>query len=109
MSDGMVKFHVRLSLKTEREGGRRTPISSGFRTDIKFNDDEFRMVVLEFDKNILMPGESCDAICTALLHGEGEIDHLLNLRSTVISDGPHVIGTILIKKVLNRNHVQWSE
>lgn len=108
MSNGMVGFSVSLALYREDEGGRRTPIQSGFRTDIKFSDDEYRMAVIEFDGDLLFPGHSCDAVCTVLLHSEGEIDSLLSLRSTTIVDGPSVIGLIKIHNVLNRENVCWE-
>jgi len=109
MPNGMVRFSVSLSLSKEDEGGRRTPIQSGFRTDMKFSDDEYRMVVIEFDENLLFPGQSCSAVCTALLHGEREIDKFILMKSTIIADGPHVIGSVKINDVLNRDDVCWEE
>ena len=108
MSDGMVSFSISLTLSKKDEGGRTTPIQNGFRTDMKFSDDEYRIVVIEFDEDLLFPGQSCDAVCTALLHGEREIDKLILMKSTIIADGSHVIGSIKINDVLNRNDVCWE-
>jgi len=99
MSDGMVSFSISLTLSKEDDGGRSTPIQSGFRTDMKFSDNEYRMVVIEFVEDLLFPGQSCDAVCTVLLHGEREIDKLILMKSTIIADGPHDIGFIKINDV----------
>jgi len=107
MADEMVRLSIKLILFTGDDGGRKTPIQNGFRTDMKLNDDEYRMVVLEFDESKLFPGQSCDAICTVLLHSEKEIDQFLEMKSTVIADGPNVIGRIEVCDVLNREDLCW--
>ena len=89
------------------EGGRHTPISSGFRTDMQFGD-EHRMVVLEFDKEWLFPGESISAQMTALLHSDEEISRLIDIKVVSLVDGANQIGAVEIVSVLNRDDIVWD-
>jgi translation elongation factor EF-Tu-like GTPase len=109
MANGFAKFMAKLSLGTKDEGGRRTPIPNGFRTDLKFDDAQYRMVVIEFEKELLFPGESISAVCNILLHSEREIDHLLDMGSTIIADGPNVIGSVELEKVIEREKISWED
>ncbi|MEW8521515.1 MAG: hypothetical protein AB2552_00535 [Candidatus Thiodiazotropha endolucinida] len=108
MANGMVKFSVKLALLSESDGGRRTPIENGFRTDLLFRDGEYRMSVFEFNQNLLFPEQSIEAICTVLLHSEAEVDHCLALKKTIIADGSNVIGNVEILDVLGREDVIWQ-
>lgn len=104
MVNEIVKFSMILTLTTQKEGGRKTPIYSGFRTDLKF-ENEYRITVIEFDKKLLFPGESYPIICSVLLHSEQEINYLLNSQSTSIVDGSNIIGHVDIKDIISRKVV----
>ncbi len=106
-TNGMVKFACLINLKNKEEGGRHTPISSGFRTDMKFND-EFRMVVIEFDQEWLFPGQEVQGNITALLHGDDEIEKVLENKTSIIADGANEIGKIEVISVLDRGNVEWD-
>lgn len=103
MINEIVKFSAHLILKTEIDGGRRTPIKNGYITDLKFKDS-YRIVAIEFDKNLLFPGEASSIVCHILLHGEDEINYLLEFPQTFISDGPNIIGHIEINNIINKEN-----
>jgi hypothetical protein len=100
MKDEIVKFAAYLTLKSEADGGRRTPIKNGYRTDLSFKDER-RILVIEFNKECFFPNESGEVIASVLLHSKDEIDYLLKVDSSSIIDGPTIIGELnLIREVL---------
>lgn len=107
MSNGVVRFRVYFTLKKEEDGGRRTPIKSGFRTDLEFKE-EFRMAVIEFEKEWLFPGEGLEAECNIMLHCNEEIDIVLDKTNMKVVDGANVIGTVRIIEALNADKVNWK-
>ena len=107
--NGMVRIRARLDLKTEEDGGRRTPIPNRFRTDLNYVDNEFRMVMIELEKEYLFPGETATVVCNILLHSENEIDSLLCRAKTFIADGSNVIGDICLTEVIDRDQIRWTE
>lgn len=105
----LVKFHAILNLKAEIEGGRRTPIKNGFRTDLNYIGNQVRFAVFEFDEDFLFPGNSKVVICHVLLHSEQEIENMLKMKKTDIVEGPHIIGHVTIKGVIYREGIVWKE
>lgn len=108
MKNAMVRFSATLELLGKNEGGRSTPIKSGFRTDVKFGD-AYRMAVFEFEGGWLLPGDKKNVECSIMLHSETEIDSLLDQSSTHLADGSNIIGKLRIEGVLNRDEVNWKD
>lgn len=54
-------------------------------TDLKFKN-KFRMSYIDFDKDFLFPGEIYPVICAIWLHGEEEVNYLLEHPKTYIKD-----------------------
>ena len=84
MKDEIEKFVAYLTLKSEADGGRRTPIQNGYRTDLNFKNER-RIVVIEFNKECFFPNESGEVVASVLLHSRDEIDYLLKIGSAVVA------------------------
>ncbi len=108
MSDGTVYFRASVTLKAEGDGGRKTPIQNGFRTDLEFKK-EYRIVAIDFSKDLMFPGEKCPAICKVLLHSDSEIEYLLREKTAHLADGPNIIGAVELIDVIERSKVVWDE
>ena len=92
--DSMISFEAELYLLTKDQGGRHTPVKSGmFRTDIRFKDGA-RFCSISFDGEFMHPGETKTVQIDVLLHGDEEIDYLLNLDKWLLFDGAVNIGEI---------------
>ncbi len=104
----LVKFDVNLTLYTENEGGRRTPIENGYRTDIEFHAGQRRFVALQLASDFMAPGGTQRAICQMLLYSESEIDKTLNIKKMDLFDGATRVGTIIVDKVIERNDIIWK-
>lgn len=105
--NSIVKFRSFLYLKSEEEGGRRTPIENGFRTDLRYGNDQSRIVAITFDGDLIFPGESKSVICNVLLHSEDEIDELLGEKELSIADGATILGATSLESVINREEIKW--
>lgn len=96
MESEMAKFRGTLTLLSSEKGGRSTPISTGFRTEIRFRN-ETRMAIFELEEaDTLDPGESASAACSVLLHGREEVNWLSANRSIDVLTGPEQIGEFTI-------------
>lgn len=90
----IITFSAFLTLLEYKDGGRKTPIKTGVRTDIEF-ENKHRIVALELEnKDFLFPGESCEVKCHILLHGNEELNYYLDGEIKNLSDGGHIIGNI---------------
>ncbi|MEJ2756739.1 MAG: hypothetical protein P8104_13185, partial [Gammaproteobacteria bacterium] len=79
------------------DGGRRTPIRSEFRTDVSFKD-EIRMVLIEFEKEFLSPGDEYSVIVKMWLHNEKEANFYSLGKEYYVLEGAKKIG--LLKDVI---------
>jgi len=97
----MLWLLAHLRLNTTANGGRTTPIFSGYRTDFIFKRGG-RIAIIFFDKKLLFPGEECLVVCgimehTLLEHGEDDRSNLLKYPTAQIISGSHIVGYIDIK------------
>lgn len=105
----MVKFIALLELKNEADGGRKTPIENGFRTDLLYGEGESRFTAFEIDGSPVYPGSSKEITCYLLLHSDQEVQHVIDKGELDVVEGACVIGTVLIKDVINRADIVWKE
>lgn len=92
----MYSCAVALSLLSKDQGGRHTPVTSGFRSGVHFGGYG-RIAVFEFDENYLFPGGSVEAIMTLLLHSDKERCELERLGSVDVANADQLIGVAVLR------------
>lgn len=98
-----VIFTANLFLLSPEFGGRSTPIQSGFRTDIKFNDETRYCSLRLLDIDVLSPGATASVEVKTLLHSDSEINQILQLKICPIYEGAIKIGELNIQgKVIEK-------
>ncbi|AWH85915.1 hypothetical protein HYN59_12725 [Flavobacterium album] len=95
-------FIATLSYKTTQEGGRSTPASSGYRPDIKFSFDEMYTCGMQtfINREKVYPGDTVDAYIKiiAVPYFAGRLEEGIEF---IFVEGPNVIGTGVIKEIIN--------
>ena len=102
--DCSVTFSAQLFLYTKENGGRHTPIESGFRTDVKFKD-EVRFSVFKFEKSSLPPGGRINAEVKLLLHSDEEVSYFLSEDCLLILEGDARIGELSNLKLKKKENL----
>jgi translation elongation factor EF-Tu-like GTPase len=97
-------FIATLYYKTSEEGGRNTPAQSGYRPTVKFPFDEmFTGSIQNFlDKESVKPGEVVEAQITIIAtpYFKGKLSEGIDF---VFTEGLTIIGTGVIKEILNKD------
>lgn len=97
-----VDFIAELTYLGAEQGGRKTPVNSGYRPDLKFDFSEMRTCGIQtfIEKNFVLPGETINAKIKILAS-----DYFANLLSEGMKfefmEGPILIGIGEIKNIIN--------
>lgn len=95
-------FIATLHYKTAAEGGRKNPVRSGYRPQVKFSFDTMSTSGQQIfiDKEIVFPGETVTAgiIMLSAPHFENRLEEGINFD---IMEGRLVLGTGTITKIIN--------
>ncbi|HAB53406.1 MAG TPA: hypothetical protein DCE80_14745 [Ignavibacteriales bacterium] len=95
-------FIAILTYKSTEHGGRKTPAHSGYRPQVKFDFDEMQTSGQQtfIDKDVVYPGDTVEASIKIL-----SVDHFTNSLTEGMDfefrEGNKIIGTGMIKKILN--------
>ncbi|RWX01571.1 ADP-ribosylglycohydrolase family protein [Flavobacterium cerinum] len=96
-------FIAVLKYKTTEEGGRETAAKSGYRPAVKFSFDKMLTSGIQtfIDKEQIYPGESVEAYMKILSapHFYGRLEERMEF---IFTEGDHIIGTGVIKEILNQ-------
>ena len=97
-----VDFIAELQYLTTEQGGRKTPASSGYRPQVKFNFAEMQTSGQQIfiDKETVYPGEKVDAKIK-ILSPDYFADCLTEGMNFEFREGPTLIGTGQIKYIVN--------
>ncbi len=105
--DKSFDFIARITYKNSQQGGRTTPIYSGYRSQIKFNFTEMQTSGQQtlIGKDMVYPGESIDVgiIITSPIIYENSLNEGTDFE---LREGATVIGTGKILKILNNELVR---
>jgi translation elongation factor EF-Tu-like GTPase len=97
-------FIATLQYRNSEEGGRRTATISGYRPTVKFSFDEMLTGSIQtfIGKELVHPGESIEAeiVIIATTYFKGRLSEGMNF---IFTEGQIIIGTGVIKKILNRD------
>jgi translation elongation factor EF-Tu-like GTPase len=99
----MPDFIATLKYYTAEEGGRRTPMKSGYRPQVKFDFEEVQTSGQQvfIDREIVYPGDAVNAEITLaspmIFKGRLSIGMVFQFR-----EGPRIIGIGHIIEIFNR-------
>ncbi|NQX39956.1 hypothetical protein HQN84_13960 [Pedobacter steynii] len=97
-----VDFIAELSYRTSAQGGRSTPAKSGYRPAVKFDFDEMQTSGQQtfIGKDTVFPGETVDAKIK-IIASDYFAGCLTEGMIFEFKEGPKVIGTGIIKQIIN--------
>ena len=97
-----VDFIAELQYKTIEEGGRSTPVWSGYRPQVKFPFSEMQTSGQQvfLDKEIVYPGDKVNAEITIISDTYFAGQLYLGLEFE-FREGSRIIGTGIIKEIVN--------
>ena len=106
---GKADFIASLTYLTSEEGGRKTPVISGYRPGIKFEFSDMQTSGGQtfIDRNIVYPGDTVEAEINIISvdYFAGQLKEKMNFD---FREGPNIIGTGQIKHILNAKLRQAS-
>ena len=95
-------FIATLTYKTTKNGGRKTPVRSGYRPHLKFDFEEILTSGQQtfIDRELVFPGETVEAEIKIV-----SVDHFASKLTEKMKfefrEGAKVIGTGIIRKIIN--------
>lgn len=96
-------FIATLKYRATEEGGRETVAKSGYRPTLKFSFDKMLTSGIQtfIDNEQVYPGESVDAFIKILAvpHFQGRLEEGMEF---IFTEGDRIIGTGVIKEILNK-------
>jgi translation elongation factor EF-Tu-like GTPase len=101
MATDNIVFKAQVTYLSINEGGLKTPISSGFRTKIKFEYDE-QLVVGEqelFDEELVYPGDTATVQITTHLNERLKVELSTGTTFDLILN-EKIIGSGVIKEII---------
>ncbi|WPO77076.1 hypothetical protein [Flavobacterium sp. KACC 22761] len=95
-------FIAILNYRKTEDGGRKTPAHSGYKPSIKFDFAEMQTTGYQkfIERNIVFPGETVEAEIK-ILGVEYFAGQLKEKMKFEFNEGPYLIGTGIIKHILN--------
>lgn len=99
---GEADFIATLTFLTSEQGGRKTPVFSGYRPQVKFDFSEMQTSGLQtfIDRKIVYPGDTVEAEIRIISfeHFEGKLKDKMKFD---FREGSRIIGTGQIKRTIN--------
>lgn len=94
-------FIATLTYKTAEDGGRKTAAKSGYRPQVKFDNDKMETSGLQtfIDRELVFPGDTVEA--EIILSKNYFFNKLTEKMKFEIREGATVIGTGIIKHIIN--------
>ena len=95
-------FIATLTYKTTENGGRKTPVQSGYRSQVKFDFEEMQTSGQQtfIDRELVFPGDTVEAEMK-IVSGDQFAGKLTEKMNFEFREGSTVIGTGIIKQIIN--------
>ena len=101
------EFEAEIYYLTEKEGGRKTPVNSGFRGQFHYNDKDWDAPQEFIDKEFCNLGESVK-VKMQTLSPDYHIGQLFVGQNFEIREGDKIVGKGKISKIIRQDFNYWD-